>query len=79
MTGGGEAFAEQGRERARAVAGHKERAEEQVREAAMTPFAIAVLLTILAMPKLAALIAIYTLAVADPVKDTVVILSELTP
>ena len=42
------------------------RAEEQVREAAMTPFAIAVLLTILAVPKLAALIAIYTLAIADP-------------
>jgi dolichol kinase len=42
------------------------RAEEQVREAAMTPFAIAVLLTILTLPKLAALIAIYTLAIADP-------------
>lgn len=42
------------------------RAEEQMREAAMTPFAIAVLLTILTVPKLAALVAIYTLAVADP-------------
>lgn len=42
------------------------RAEEQVRESAMIPFVIAVLLTILAMPKLAALIAIYTLAIADP-------------
>jgi dolichol kinase len=42
------------------------RAEEQVRESAMTPFAIAVLLTILSVPKLAALIAIYTLAIADP-------------
>jgi len=42
------------------------RAEEQVREAAMTPFAIAVLLTILTVPKLAALIAVYTLAIADP-------------
>ena len=42
------------------------RAEEQVREAAMTPFAIAVLLTILAVPKLAALVAIYTLGIADP-------------
>jgi dolichol kinase len=42
------------------------RAEEQVRESAMTPFAIAVLLTILTVPKLAALIAIYTLAVGDP-------------
>lgn len=42
------------------------RAEEQMRESAMTPFAIAVLLTILAVPKLAALVAIYTLAIADP-------------
>lgn len=42
------------------------RAEEQVREAAMTPFAIAVLLTLLTVPKLAALVAVYTLAVADP-------------
>jgi diacylglycerol kinase (CTP) len=42
------------------------RAEEQLREAAMTPFVIAVLLTILTVPKLAALIGIYTLAIADP-------------
>jgi dolichol kinase len=42
------------------------RAEEEVREAAMTPFAIAVLLTILTVPKRAALVAIYTLAIADP-------------
>ena len=42
------------------------RAEEEVREAAMTPYAIAVLLTILTVPKFAALIAIYTLAIADP-------------
>jgi len=47
------------------------RAEEQVREAAMTPFAIAVLLTILAVPKPAALIAIYTLAIADPLAAVV--------
>jgi len=47
------------------------RAEEQVREAAMTPFAIAVLLTILAVPKLAALVAIYTLAIADPLAAVV--------
>ena len=47
------------------------RAEEQVREAAMTPFGIAVLLTILAVPKLAALIAIYTLAIADPLAAVV--------
>jgi diacylglycerol kinase (CTP) len=42
------------------------RAEEQVRESAMTPYAIAVLLAILSVPKPAALIAIYTLAIADP-------------
>jgi dolichol kinase len=42
------------------------RAEEQVRESGMTPYAIAVLLTILTVPKPAALIAIYTLAIADP-------------
>jgi diacylglycerol kinase (CTP) len=47
------------------------RAEEQVREAAMTPFAIAVLLTILAVPKLAAMVAIYTLAIADPLAAVV--------
>jgi len=47
------------------------RAEEQVREAAMTPFAIAVLLTILTVPKLAALVAIYTLAIADPIAAVV--------
>ena len=47
------------------------RAEEQVRESAMIPFAIAVLLTILTMPKLAALIAIYTLAIADPLAAVV--------
>ena len=42
------------------------RAEERVREAAMTPYAIAVLLTLITVPKPAALIAIYTLAAADP-------------
>jgi dolichol kinase len=47
------------------------RAEEQVRESAMTPFAIAVLLTILATPKPAALIAISTLAIADPLAAVV--------
>lgn len=47
------------------------RAEEQVRESAMTAFAIAVLLTILAVPKVAALVAIYTLAIADPLAAVV--------
>jgi dolichol kinase len=42
------------------------RAEEQVRESAMIPYAIAVLLTILTVPKRAALVGIATLAVADP-------------
>lgn len=42
------------------------RAEERARESAMIPFAIAVLLTILTLPKSAALIGIYTLAIADP-------------
>ena len=42
------------------------RAEEQFRESAMIPYAIAVLLTILTVPKPAALVAIYTLAIADP-------------
>jgi dolichol kinase len=47
------------------------RAEEQVRESGMTPYAIAVLLTILTVPKPAALIAIYTLAMADPLAAVV--------
>jgi len=47
------------------------RAEEQVRESAMIPYAIAVLLTILTVPKRAALIAIYTLAIADPLAAVV--------
>lgn len=47
------------------------RAEEQVRESAMIPFVIAVLLTMLSVPKLAALIAIYTLAIADPLAAVV--------
>ena len=42
------------------------RAEEQFRESAMIPYAIAVLLTILTVPKPAALVAVYTLAIADP-------------
>jgi dolichol kinase len=42
------------------------RAEEQVHESAMIPYAIAVLLTVLTVPKRAALAGIYTLAVADP-------------
>jgi len=47
------------------------RAEEQVRESAMIPYVIAVLLTIITVPKPAALVAIYTLAIADPVAAVV--------
>jgi dolichol kinase len=47
------------------------RAEEQVRESAMIPYAIAVLLTILTVPKAAAIVAIYTLAIADPLAAVV--------
>jgi len=47
------------------------RAEEQLRESAMTPYAIAILLTILTFPKAVALIAIYTLAIADPLSAVV--------
>jgi len=42
------------------------RAEEQFRESAMIRTPIAVLLTILSVPKPAALVAVYTLAIADP-------------
>ncbi len=47
------------------------RAEGRVRESAMIPYAIAVLLTIITVPKLAALVAIYTLAAADPLAAVV--------
>ncbi len=47
------------------------RAEEQVRESAMVPYAIAILLTLITFPKPAALIAIYTLAIADPLSAIV--------
>jgi dolichol kinase len=47
------------------------RTEERVRESAMIPYAIAVLLTILTVPKPAALVAIYTLAIADPLAAVV--------
>ena len=44
------------------------RAEEQVRESAMIPYAIAVLLTILTGPEAGGAVAIYTLAIADPLR-----------
>ncbi len=42
------------------------RAEEQLKESAMVPYAFAVLLTIITFPKHIALVGIYTLAFADP-------------
>lgn len=42
------------------------RAEEHLKESASIPYIMAVLLTILSFPKMVALVAIYTLAVADP-------------
>jgi dolichol kinase len=47
------------------------RAEEEFKESAMTPYAIAILLTLLTFPKAIALIAIYTLAIADPLSALV--------
>jgi dolichol kinase len=47
------------------------RAEERFRESGMVPFAIAILLAILTFPKPIALIAIYTLGVADPLSALV--------
>jgi len=47
------------------------RAEEQMKESAMTPYAIAIFLTLLTFPKVAALVAIYTLALADPLSAVV--------
>ena len=42
------------------------RAEEQLKESAMIPYLSAVLLTIITFPKTIAIIAIFTLAIADP-------------
>lgn len=42
------------------------RAEEQLKESAMVPYAFAVLLTMITFPKPIAIIAIYTLAISDP-------------
>jgi dolichol kinase len=47
------------------------RTEEQVRESAMVPYAISILLTLITFPKPAAMIAIYTLAIADPLSAMV--------
>jgi len=47
------------------------RAEEQLKESAMTPYAIAILLTLITFPKPLALIAISTLAIADPLAAVV--------
>jgi dolichol kinase len=42
------------------------RAEEQLKESAMMPYAMGILFSIIAFPKFMALIGIYTLALADP-------------
>ena len=47
------------------------RTEEQFKESGMTPYAIAILLTLLTFPKTQAMIAIYTLAIADPLSALV--------
>lgn len=47
------------------------RAEEQLKESAMVPYLIAVLLTIITFPKEIALVGIYTLAFADPLSAIV--------
>jgi len=47
------------------------RAEEEVRESAMVPYVIAILLTIITFPKPVAVIAIYTLGIADPLSAIV--------
>lgn len=47
------------------------RAEEQLKESAMVPYAMAVLLTIVAFPKHIALVGIYSLAIADPLSAIV--------
>jgi dolichol kinase len=47
------------------------RAEEQLKESAMTPYAIAILLTLITFPKPIALIAVCTLAIADPLSAVV--------
>ncbi len=47
------------------------RAEEQVKESAMTPYAISILLTLITFPKTISVIAILTLAIADPLSAIV--------
>lgn len=47
------------------------RAEEQLKESAMVPYLMAVLLTIITFPKEIALVGIYTLAFADPLSAIV--------
>ena len=42
------------------------RAEEQLKESAGVPYVMGLLLTLISFPKVVALVAIYTLAVADP-------------
>ncbi|MBF0366439.1 MAG: hypothetical protein HQK50_12780 [Oligoflexia bacterium] len=50
------------------------RAEEEIKESAAVPYSMALLLTILSFPKVVAVIAIYTLAFADPMSAIIGIL-----
>ena len=50
---------------------HFLRAEEQLRESAAIPYCMAILLTIISFPKSIALVAIYTLAIGDPMSALV--------
>lgn len=47
------------------------RAEEALQESAVVPYAIAILLTIITFPKILAITAVYTLALADPMSALV--------
>lgn len=47
------------------------RAEEQLRESAGVPFVMGLLLTLISFPKVVALVAIYTLAISDPLSAIV--------
>lgn len=53
------------------VTKHLIRAEEQLKESSSIPYVIAIFLTLLTCPKVIALSAIYTLAIADPISAIV--------
>ena len=49
-----------------AISSYFYRAEEQLKESAMIPYAMGLLLTILSFPKIISVVAIFTLAISDP-------------